>query len=402
MASRNKRLLGLVAVLVVGVIAAACGGDDGDDDAASGTPEPAVTEGGETESGYIYAGDEEQTEEAREAGEEAAGEPADPPQDRTIGIIQLSGQSATSVLITASLREIGEMFGYDVEVCDPDFDPQKVPQCATSIVAKNPDVIFSVSQNPGPLGSGFNQAAQDGIPWFGTGTGATENPDLIDYGIPGFEIAKALDEYMFEQLDERFPDADSKKVLALVAPTVGRASLNQQTQLQDDSEAQGDVELIEHDLDLENIVQDTLETSRQTLEQNPDLAAMWTLCDFCTPLMAQVANQAQPDERETFVGGQFSNPETIADIRSGDADAVADYPWDLPAWVGMDQVLQQWARDAEIEPDFSVFETYPLPFMRPYVITQENALESGAAPIYGPDYRTFFTTKWEEEFGIGS
>jgi ABC-type Fe3+ transport system permease subunit len=62
----------------------------------------------------------------------------------------------------------------------------------------------------------------------------------------------------------------------------------------------------------------------------------------------------------------------------------------------------QVGQDEEIVPDFSVFDTYPLPFMEPYVIDQENALESGAAPLYGPDYRTFFTTRAELEALWGS
>jgi ABC-type sugar transport system substrate-binding protein len=204
---------------------------------------------------------------------------------------------------------------------------------------------------------------------------------------------------MFEEMRNRGFE-EPMKLFAITAPTVGVASLNQENQLKEDIEAAGDIELIKHDLDLANAVQDTLNTSRQTLERNPDLAGMWTLCDFCLPLMAQTVKSKQPDERKTVVAGMFSNPETIANIRNGEADAVADYAWDLPVWVGMDQALQNWTRDQEIEKTFDVFDSYPLEFMEPYVITKENAGESGPAPIYGPDYRTFFKTKWAAEFGV--
>jgi hypothetical protein len=39
--------------------------------------------------------------------------------------------------------------------------------------------------------------------------------------------------------------------------------------------------------------------------------------------------------------------------------------------------------------------------MEPYVITRENALTSGPAPIYGPDYESYFRAKWKKEFGVG-
>ena len=36
----------------------------------------------------------------------------------------------------------------------------------------------------------------------------------------------------------------------------------------------------------------------EALQQNPNLAGMWTLCDFCLPLMAQEVAQAQGSSRK--------------------------------------------------------------------------------------------------------
>jgi hypothetical protein len=39
--------------------------------------------------------------------------------------------------------------------------------------------------------------------------------------------------------------------------------------------------------------------------------------------------------------------------------------------------------------------------MKPYVLTKANTGKSGTViPVYGPDYQTFFTTKWTKEFGV--
>jgi ABC-type sugar transport system substrate-binding protein len=400
----RRRWLALV-LSVAALAVAGCGSDD--DDSGAGGSTTGSTTGEQAaapskdDSGYVYAGTKEDTDEARKAGEEDAESKVDPPEDKSIGIIQLSGQSATSIVITAAAREIADMFGYEVHVCDPNFDPQKIPQCATSIVAQNPSVIFSVSQNPGPMGSAMRQAAERDIPWFGTGSAAEESEFLNDYGAEGFEISHAINEWMFEEMGKRNPDADNLEVFAIVAPTVGVASQNQQAQLEKDARAAGNIDLVTHDLDLPNAVQDTLSSSRRALEQNPNLAAMWTLCDFCLPLMAQTVGNRQSGDRKTVVAGMYSNPQTIADIRKGSADAVADYAWALPVWVGMDQALQNWARDKEIVQGFDVFESYSLPFMKPYVITRENAGDSGPIPVYGPDFETYFKTKWAEEFGVG-
>ncbi len=358
-----------------------------------------VQPGREPSAGYVYAGSADDTDAARTAGEAAAGDPVDVPKDKTIGVIQLSAQSATSKSVVAASREIAELFGYDVEVCDPNFDAQKIPQCATSIAAQKPDAVFSVSQNPGPMGSGVKQVADAGGLWFGTGSQSDPSPSINDYGVDGIALSEVLDKFMFERIQQRNPDGNGK-IFAITAPTVGVASKNSGDQLTKDVQAADGFELIDHNLDLANAVQDTLNTTRQTLEQNPDLSAVWTLCDFCVPLMAQTVSNKQPDDRKTVVVGQFSSPESIADVRKGNVDGIADYAWALPVWVGMDQALQKWARDQDPVKDFSVFGGYDLPFMEPYVLTEDNALASGAAPVYGPDFETYFKAKWAKEFGI--
>lgn len=408
----RRALLAVLLVLTAGAVLAACGSseDSSGGDAGTGTSAAAGSQAAtstvadpppaESASGYVWSGTPEERAEAERAGEADAGDPVDPPTGKSIGVIQLSGQSATSRAITEAAKEIGELFGFEVNVCDPNFDAQKIPQCATSIVSQSPSVVFSVSQNPGPLGSGLKEAADRGIPWFGTSSASTRSPYMNDLGADGFDLARTLDEWLFSAIDESGA-AEPKRIFAITAPTVGVASLNEENQLKDDIAAASGFELVKHDLDLANAVQDTLNSSRQALEQNPDLAGMWTLCDFCLPLMAQTVASKQPDERRTVVAGMFSTPESIADIRSGRVDAVADYAWALPVWAGMDQALQNWARREAIGRGWAIFDDYSLPFMEPYVITRENALTSGPAPIYGPDYESYFRAKWKKEFGVG-
>jgi ABC-type sugar transport system substrate-binding protein len=290
------------------------------------------------------------------------------------------------------------MFGYTVKVCDPNFDPQKVPQCATSILAQNPNVIFSVSTNTGAMGSGFNDAVKKGIPWFSVVSGVVPAKGVYDYGTVGVELTKLVDAYLFTQM-RRTNSERPLKLFAIGAPTVGLASLVEGQTLARDVKAAGDVTLINHDLDLSNAVQDTLTTSQQVLQQNPTLGGMWTLCDFCLPLMAQQVKNAQGDNRKTVVAGLYANPQAVAGIRDGSIDAVSDHPWQSSVWVAMDQALQSWARGTKVAGGKVVYNRYRLPFMDPYLLTKANVKTSGAViPVYGPDYETYFTTKWRKEF----
>jgi hypothetical protein len=117
--------------------------------------------------------------------------------------------------------------------------------------------------------------------------------------------------------------------------------------------------------------------------------------------MAQVVQKIQGKNRTTVVAGLYANPQAITGIRKGTIDGVSDYAWQSSVWVGMDQVLQNLARKTPIASTKEVYGKYKLPFMRPYVLTRSNIGSYGAViPVYGPDYQTYFTTKWRKEFGI--
>ncbi len=350
--------------------------------------------------GYIYAGNAASTGAARRAGNADAKARVSVPRGRTIGVIQLSGTSSQSIGVLATARQIAKLFGWKVAVCDPNFDPQKVAQCATSIVAQNPAVVFSVSTNTGAMGSGYNDAVRRGIPWISVVSGVVPARGLRDYGTDGFALARIIDTYLFRTMRAKSSDRPLK-LFAIGAPTVGIASANSGRQLARDVAAAGDVDLNNHDLDLSNAVQDTLNTSRQALQQNSDLAGMWTLCDFCLPLMAQEVRRAQGSNRKTVVAGLYANPQAISGIRAGTIDAVSDCPWLSSVWVGMDQVFQNLTRKTPLASTATIYKKYKLPFMRPYVIDRRNVRNFGATiPVYGPDYQTYFMTKWRKEFGI--
>lgn len=424
-AKRLISLLSLGVILVLALALAGCGGGGSssssseaessppasETEEAAGTEEEGAEEEGSEEegseeeaesinaAGYEYAGSAKETAEAKAAGEKDANKKVSPPSDKSIGVIQLSGESATSIQVAEAAEAIGDMFGYSVNVCDPELQESKFAECGTSILAQNPSMIISVSTNAAAFGSAVKDAESKGIPWFNVGSASTPSSEVNNYGIDGFELSKVLNEYMFEAMREKSGGSGKLKMFAITAPTVGVSSLNSETELKKNAAEAGDVELEIHNLDLANAAQDTLTSSRQTLERNPELAGMWTLCDFCLPLMAQSVS-SYGGGNEVVVGGMFSNPQSIADIRKGTVAVVSDYAWALPVWVAVDQALGNWAHEEEIVQGEKVFKAYPLPFMQPYLLTKENVGTSGAAPIFGPDYEAFFKAKWAKEYGV--
>ncbi len=350
---------------------------------------------GQSVGGYIYAGTAAQKAAAAAAGAKAAGSKVTAPTGKTIAVIELSATSSESVGVVAAANQIAKIFHYKVITCDPNFDPQKVIQCATSMVAQHPSVIFSVSTNTGAMGSGFTQAVAAGIPWFDVVSAAVPAKGLYNYGTYGFTLAKILDNYMFAKMKAANP-GKKLTLFGIDAPTVGLASANESKQVKLDAKRAG-IALTLHNLDLSNAVQDAISSSKQALEQNPSLGGMWTYCDFCLPLMAQ---QAQTAGSKAVVAGQYANPAAITGIKKGTIDAVSDLPWQSSVWVAMDQVLQNWTKKTSIAPGPAVYDKYPLGFFQPYLITKSNVGSGAGIPVFGPDYQTYFMTKWSKEFGM--
>lgn len=333
---------------------------------------------------------------ARDGGAVAA------PTGKKIGLILLSMQSPANYRIAETAKKLGAQFGFEVIICDPDFDAQRVAQCATSIVAQRPDAVLSDAHEPTTLGSALNDARDMGIPWFALVVNVSPSPALMQYGITGREVGAVYDKWLLDEIARRKGEGKPLKVMALGAPALGAALLAQQEQLAEDIKARPGAELtVQHDLDLPNIVQDTLNITKQTLGQNPDLGGTWTVCDFCVPLIAQVYDsEGLTGEKRPVVGGNYTTPQSVDLIRQGKVDGVVDISFESSIYVVFDQLLQKWARDRAINNSPDVFSTaYSLKFMEPYMVTKENIGSGSDIPIFGANYEDYFAAKWGAEFG---
>ena len=97
----------------------------------------------------------------------------------------------------------------------------EVTQCATSLVAQNVNAVFTISIDPGPMGSTLNDAKERGIPFIGTVSEVAKTPLLIDYGSPGVASAQLSANWLFEEAKKRKGSDAELKFTILAAPTVG-------------------------------------------------------------------------------------------------------------------------------------------------------------------------------------
>jgi ABC-type sugar transport system substrate-binding protein len=397
----------LLIVLTLGV--GACGGDDDDDAAQPAATETAAAtgeEGGLEEKFAGQADREAAAEEAREAAladAEELGGKTDPPTGKKIAYIHLSAQAEASQRVHAGLKEITDLFDFELIVCDPNFDPQRVAQCATSLVAQNPDLIITEAANPGAAGAGIQSASERRIPWITTGAGQPPSEFVTAEYVPDEETqTQFLDEWFFETIKERVGDEEAT-FGAFQGSAVGPAVRARDVQRKKDLEQYPNIkEVVTHEIDLSNAAPDVLNTTKTMVEQNEGLDGIWQTCDFCVPLNAQAVDSLRLEgEDRPVIAGIYSGPETRKRIAEGSIDGVVENNFEVMGWVAMDQALEHWARDKEFHPDNSVFtEAYGIDMLVPWIMTKDNVGDDSAViNNQGEDYRTYFLAKWNAEFG---
>lgn len=377
--NRGPRVVALVALL--SLVLAACGGS------GAGTGDAAGEGDSQTYELKVTA---DQTADAAAAGKEAGrGKKYAKPTGKKIALIEFSSAVTSSERTKRALEEVADEFGFEFVSCDPNFDAQKVKQCASAMLAEKPDVIFSYIQEAAALGSAVQDAAAQGIPWISLGSQITPHPDIVQYMVEAEHAQRAIDAWILENFGD---EGDPGKVMGMTATAAGDANVAYAETLEEEL---GDNPLVDlevvHDLDLANIQQDTTTAVRTALTRHPDLDVIWTVCDTCVPTVYQAV---QSSGGSAAVAGSFSAPQTIDLIRAGHVDAIVDSPWEVFSWIAMDKMVESWATDEELPADYS---GYPIELGEPYVITQENVGE-GTSPILGPDFESFFRAKWSAEF----
>lgn len=398
--TRDRRRWGAVLALgLVAVLAAGCGGDDDTATTAAGT----TSDGGAPTTG-VAADRTAEAKAAAEADAEKAGGPVDPPKGKKIGFMYLSKSTEASVRQYEDLKIAADLFGYEVVTCDPNFDPAKTAQCATSLVAAKPDLIISAASPTSALGGGLKAAHDQGIPWIMSGAIQTPSKYYTAQYVPDErELSKTLNEWVFGQLQERNGKVEGTLV-AFQAPTVGAGVIDRDKQRAEDLRAHPELKQKTHDINLADAVQDTIKTTKQFVQSTPDVVALWNTCDFCTPPMGQALDQLgkNGDDRPLTVG-IYTTKQSREQIAAGKVSGAVENNFGAQSMVAIDQALQHWARDKPFAKDASVFsEGYGIKILEPWIVTKDNVGDTSVVRNQGEDYQTYFKTKWAQEFGVGS
>ena len=186
------------------------------------------------------------------------------------------------------------------------------------------NLVLTVTVDPAQEGGALVTAKQAGIPWLGLGTYESPNPNVLSYYGDVRAEGQVYNDWLFNRMLAKVGSGATAQLASYDATSVGAGSrIAKASRLATLKTYPRIKEVVDHDLDIANIVQDTLDTTGQTIGQYPELTAFWTVCDLCVPLIAQeldtkgITGAARP-----LVSGEFSTPQTVVDIRKGTVTGV--------------------------------------------------------------------------------
>lgn len=343
---------------------------------------------------YRWSGTPDETKAAAAAAVDPAPPKLTKPAGKVIAFIPFNGQSTSSQRVQQGVADAVHALGYKLITCDPGSNAQQVPVCANSMVAQHPNLILSYFLEPAALGSALQSAASANIPWVDIGSPVSPDKNLIQYALPVKLSQDAIDKWIVANLK---PSSGTMEVYGIAATATGTTGVQEKDMFDTAVKSAPQLKWVgDHDLDLSNLQQDTVSAVNQALTQYPHLGAIWTVCDLCVPIIAQTVKAAG---RNVIVTGNFSTPQTVELIRSGQVAAVVDNPWEAWGWIALDRALTAWATNKPFASSGAGAD-YPLRFGEPYILTKENAGSGNEpSPVYGPDFATYFKTKWKAEFG---
>lgn len=409
---RSSRFLLAFALLVACLALAACGGSDSDSTGSSGGSTDTAAE--PTESG-APAGENnsgaspKMTEEAVAAAEEHATSLGTQKlrSDVTVGFLNFADSLEVTTLVEDEAKLAAEALGWSVDSCDGEANPTKWPVCMESLIGRGVDAIIVAVIEPSSIRPQLERAKKAGIPVINVAGIVHDDPELLAAQLSPPErekdLTKALDEYVFERMEEA--GIDAPQVSYTWFPVL--AGELRKEQLLEELKERPEYEVVSsHSTNLANVEKDVRTYTQATLEAHPDVNLFWEAAAPNLPFVAQVVQERQPGsefpERPLIVG-HLDEKFNLEALRQGTADAVGVVPVQIDAWVAMDQIAQNLSTGAKFDRNAThdSAQIYGLQFEGFTVVTQENVPKEGETTPWPADVPSYFRTLWKEEFNVG-
>jgi ABC-type sugar transport system substrate-binding protein len=351
----------------------------------------------------IEAQDGAQADRAEKAGKQAAADAGPevklPPV--TVALLTMNGKDESSNRLKTQLEEVSKKeLGWVPSPCDGKGSPMELETCATGVIDQGPlDVIVTHGVDPKLIPRTLRKAKFKNIPVVNIGAAVPRRRDspllAADFAPDDRAQTKKLDGYMIRRL-KRVPPASRRIVVLKSTGPGGKVRFDQ---LEKDIEGTGIKIVGEGEIDPKK-PDTSKETVKGLLEKHKNLKAVWVADGNSVELAGKAVDKAFKDlsfPDRPLVLGFNADPKAAEAIRDGEADAVADVPYEASLWIALDRVAELIGRDEQLSSVST--DDYPLDFMDVALVTKDNAPAKKKFREPKEDFVTFFTEKWKLEFG---
>jgi ribose transport system substrate-binding protein len=406
----SRAALTLAAIGSAAVLAAAgCGDDDNNSSGGSGTT---AGDSGTTASKTPGSGDlkkvtglgaetgarQDAAVKAGQAAANEAGGKAQLPAGKKIGFLQIVGGIESADRVANSTKAALQSVGYSMVLCDGQGDPAKWVTCGNSLLDQGVDGIITTGVDPQSVAGPLKKAKEKNIPWISV-AGETAPGYNGTYGPDDRETGRVLSDYLIKRIND---EAGGKADIAIHDFPI--PSIHVRTEeFKKKLKQYPDIKIAaETTSDAANLIEGTRKTVNDQITKDPNLKAFW----FAFDTAGQAGGQAVAAR---FPGKEFpdrpltvtfhADPASQALLRNGQLDAVADVAYDIGSWVGVDQMLESFARKKDFDqsprPEYpGVGNLYTIK-----MIDKDNLPPEGQYVAPDTDVVSFFKSKWQSEFG---
>jgi ABC-type sugar transport system substrate-binding protein len=315
----------------------------------------------------------------------------------TVMLLMMNGKDDSSVRLKNEITDLSKLkLGWAPLPCDGKGDAKALEMCAIGAIDSGPpDFIISNGVTPKDMSRILKKAAFKKVPVINIGASVAPSKLISASYTPDDRAqARLINGYMIKRL-KRIP-VSARKIVVLSSSTGGGSA--RLRQLRSDIKGTG-IQIVDAaQADLKQPKTDN-ETVKKLLEKHPNTQAVWLAQGSSVEPAGKAVDKAFknltfPDR--PLVVGFNADPTAAEAIRDGEADAVADVPYDATLYMAIDKIQENLARQ---EPLPTTNPNYPLDFLDQELVTRDNVPDKMKFRAPREDFVSFFLSKWRREFG---
>lgn len=388
---RHVRCAAVIAAAAATLGIAGCGDDKSSKSSGSG--------GGAEKATGVQAGTGSAKAAAEKAGQAqatAAGDKVTLPAKKA-GILQIVGAVESAQRSENAMKQAVQKLGWTSTSCDAQGDPTKMASCGDSLLDRNVDVMFVIGVEPSLIKAQLKKAKAKKVPVIEFSGEVT--PDKL-WAATYYPDEEGAGKLLADSLVAKLKSAGSSPEVAIHDyPAIWAKARTDQLRADVKST---DIKIAANTVtDAANLVQGTQKTVTDQLTQNPKLKAFWFAFDSAgqaggPAVAAKFAGKSFPDK--PYVVTFHADLGTQDLMRKGAIDEVVDVDYDAAAWIAADQAAEFFAR--KTPPDKSPAPSYGgFGIFDNAIVTKDNLPPQGQYRKPKNDFVSFFTAKWQQEFG---